>query len=357
MPRRSVVIVGGSLVGITAALALHRHGWTVTLCERSTLTTPVGGSGLGVDRGLLSRVTGIDRASFPVIEQSFEQTTWALVYAALLHRVRGIREVAFHANSRVVSVDAGGRVTVETREGQETHDADLVLGADGHASFVRECVSPHRKDALYAGYLMWRGLIDETSLPAGFHNTDMAFAARYFGRERLVTFGVPAPGGETEAGYRRASFSWFDSTRRPLLEALGILRGNVVRGAVTAPAVPGAVTRELAEAAGRWPAPWGPSIAGAIERLEFVGTPISEYYPTRMVRGRVALIGDAAHVVSPITGAGFHHGLLDVESLVAALDSQRPVPAALGEFERHRLPRVQALVRESQVWGEAFISA
>jgi 2-polyprenyl-6-methoxyphenol hydroxylase-like FAD-dependent oxidoreductase len=356
MLKRSVVIVGGSLVGIAAALALHRHGWTVTVFERSTLTTPVGGSGIGVDRTLLSRITGISRVSFPVIEESFEQTTWALVYAALLHRMLGIRDIAFRADSRVVSADDAGQVTVETAEGLQTCRADLVLGADGHASLLRSIVDPQRKNARYAGYMMWRGLIDETTPPAGFHGTDMAFSARYFGRERLVTFGVPGRDGETDPGHRRASFSWFDTGRRTLLESQGRLRGDVARGAIAATSTPSEITAAMAETAQRWPAPWGSSISGAIRRLEFVGTPISEYYPTRLVRGRLALLGDAAHVVSPVTGAGFHNGLLDIQALVASLHSQRPVAAALDEFERLRLRPAQALVRESQRWSEAFIS-
>jgi 2-polyprenyl-6-methoxyphenol hydroxylase-like FAD-dependent oxidoreductase len=56
------------------------------------------------------------------------------------------------------------------------------------------------------------------------------------------------------------------------------------------------------------------------------GTPIAEYVPTRLVAGRMALIGDAAHVSSPMTGSGFHYALLDVLSLrqvLAGTDRER----------------------------------
>jgi FAD binding domain len=61
------------------------------------------------------------------------------------------------------------------------------------------------------------------------------------------------------------------------------------------------------------------------------GTPVAEYLPPRLVRGRVALVGDAAHVASPMTGAGFRNALLDVASLAACLDSAdaASVPRAL----------------------------
>ncbi|WP_442852616.1 FAD-dependent monooxygenase [Arthrobacter sp. 131MFCol6.1] len=43
----------------------------------------------------------------------------------------------------------------------------------------------------------------------------------------------------------------------------------------------------------------------SIERRAVIGTPIAEYVPARLARGRVAIVGDAAHVPTPMTGSGF----------------------------------------------------
>jgi 2-polyprenyl-6-methoxyphenol hydroxylase-like FAD-dependent oxidoreductase len=69
------------------------------------------------------------------------------------------------------------------------------------------------------------------------------------------------------------------------------------------------------------------------------GTPIAKYVPTRLIAGHMALIGDAAHVSSPITGGGFHYALLDVLSLrqvFAGVADGEAVAPALAQFERAR---------------------
>jgi len=57
------------------------------------------------------------------------------------------------------------------------------------------------------------------------------------------------------------------------------------------------------------------------------GTPVAEYLLPRLVRERVALAGEAAHVASPMTGAEFQNALLDVASLAARRSDRRSRPA------------------------------
>jgi 2-polyprenyl-6-methoxyphenol hydroxylase-like FAD-dependent oxidoreductase len=87
------------------------------------------------------------------------------------------------------------------------------------------------------------------------------------------------------------------------------------------------------------------------------GTPIAEYVPTRLVAGRVALVGDAAHVSSPMTGSGFHYSLLDVLSLRQALAGAaggEAVAPALTQFERARLVDDRRLALYGQRWSRAY---
>jgi 2-polyprenyl-6-methoxyphenol hydroxylase-like FAD-dependent oxidoreductase len=87
------------------------------------------------------------------------------------------------------------------------------------------------------------------------------------------------------------------------------------------------------------------------------GTPIAEYVPKRLIAGHVALIGDAAHVSSPMTGSGFHYALLDVLSLRQALAGGargEAVALALAKYERARLADDRQLALYSV--GAAIIS-
>jgi FAD binding domain len=55
------------------------------------------------------------------------------------------------------------------------------------------------------------------------------------------------------------------------------------------------------------------------------GTPLAEYLPETLISGRVGLVGDAAHVASPMVGAGFASGLEDGTAFIAAV-SRSGVP-------------------------------
>src|ERR1700691_5349216 len=81
--RRHAAVVGGSLSGLCAGLALARAGWQVTIIERAA-GEPPDGAGLGLDRRLLSQVTGVDTAPIPVVRGNRDSAAWWLVRQFLL---------------------------------------------------------------------------------------------------------------------------------------------------------------------------------------------------------------------------------------------------------------------------------
>lgn len=269
--------------------------------------------------------------------------------------------VSVRTGHRVVDVrmDENRRdVVVRSAEGEVR--ADLVVGADGFGSVVRRFVVPERPNAAYSGYLLWRGLIDEDQVRGGFASWDVEFVEHSAPGARLVTFGVPGSDGDNRPGQRRASFSWFDTGRTRLLHRLGHLDGDVVTGTLSGHEVSDEILAELRRFSRRnWPSPWGDAIDHRLLRRKFIGKPIAEYLPRRLVRGAVALVGDAARVVNPVTGAGFHNGLLDVEALAAELRNapRGGVPQALGQYQRRRLKQARSLVAQSQQWSRAYVSS
>ena len=159
------VVAGGSLVGLSAAIALSRRGFDMIVAERSPARAVEGGGGLGVDVGLLREVTGIDEN--PPVQHGIDRdtTAWHLLESWLEEHASRRAGVTVRRGTDVVTATPGGeheRATVVTDEGAE--DADLVIGADGARSTVRATVDPERPDARYAGVLLWRTLVDETAM-------------------------------------------------------------------------------------------------------------------------------------------------------------------------------------------------
>lgn len=341
-----LVVVGGSLVGLAAAITLARRGAKVTVLERTRAGGYEGGGGLGVDPALLHEVTGL-RGTPPVCRGTDRATTaWSLLADWLEEQARGIPGVEVSRGSGVAEVGDGW---VLTRAGVR-HEADLVLGADGARSITRRWVVPEYPEAVYAGFLLWRAMVDETDLPAGTAPPPAHEPSReyYSGPYRLVTYPVPGPDGSARRGRRRLNMVWYDPARTDMLTKAGLLEGTTVHGSLTPDDVPPALRRELRRMADQhWPSPWREALEIALKRGAVFGTPVAQYRPTRLTRGRVALIGDAAHTTSPMIGGGFRRGLYDVAALAEALDAGQEPQDVLSTYEQQRLGPAQEEVDES----------
>jgi 2-polyprenyl-6-methoxyphenol hydroxylase-like FAD-dependent oxidoreductase len=353
--RGSAIIVGGSLTGLAAAIALARTGVRVTVLEQ-TLRFDRGGTGLGVDRGLLAAVVGVDprtdrdQPHLPVIVTSRETSTWQAIRAwlgVLAARVDGLE---IREGVRVTSV-AQTPDSATAVAGDETFTADVVIGADGYRSTVRAAVDPHNAFAPYAGFLIWRGLVSERALPAH------ASRARMIGGllpspqvARLIAYHVPGADGSVQIGEREFTFAWYDASRTAWLRGNGALSGDEVRHSIEGASIDDRLRDRLRMAAREaWSGIARDIVLNAIDERIIFGTPLTEYYPQRLVNGRLAILGDAGHVASPMVGHGLALGWLDAHALAAAIAAEdKPNEQALAAYERARLNESQMHVKESQ---------
>jgi 2-polyprenyl-6-methoxyphenol hydroxylase-like FAD-dependent oxidoreductase len=252
-----------------------------------------------------------------------------------------------------------GDGSARTADGRDFR-ADLVVGADGARSTVRRWVSPERPDAIYAGILLWRAMLAEHELPPSvpWLRADEPSREYYSGPYRLVTYLVPGADGSSEPGRRRLNLVWYDPARSELLEDHGLLEGTTIYGSLAAGDVPEAIRHDLEAAASkRWPTPWRQALEIALERSLVFATPVVQYRPDRLYKGRVALAGDAAHAASPMVGGGFRHGLYDVAPLSAAFDNDGTlhVSPILDSYGHQRLASAQAHVEQSQAAGQQYL--
>jgi 2-polyprenyl-6-methoxyphenol hydroxylase-like FAD-dependent oxidoreductase len=358
------VVVGGSLVGLSAAIALSRLGIDVTVFERSPASAVEGGGGLGVDVALLGQVTGI-REEPPVLHGVDRDTTaWHLLQAWLEAHALRRPGVMMHRGTQVTSVQPGSgqqAASVMTEDGRE-YSADLVIGSDGARSTVRAAVEPGHPDARYAGVLLWRSLVDEQAMPGGVALPRAGEPSRevYAGPYRLVTYLVPGATGQTSVGHRRLNMVWYDPEQRDLLHDMGLLDGETIKGSLAPGALPAPIRERLARfAAANWPSPWREALALALHDGTVFGTPIVHYEPRRLTRGKATLAGDAAHAASPMVGGGFRQGLYDVGALARVLTgitSASEVPGALGRYQELRLKPAAQHVAVSERATAAYLA-
>ncbi len=353
------LVVGGSLSGLCSGLALARAGWTVTVLERAA-GEPPGGAGLGLDRRLVGQVTGVEAERIPVVRGNRASAAWGLVRQFLLDaalRTAGIEFVESTVVQHVREPAEPGHISLESTGGALT--GDVVVGADGVYSVTRRFVAPDNPVARYAGYMLWRGLVPEAEVPGGLDGRGRNLEVHGAPGAQLVVYGVPGADGRTDPGHRRVSFAWYDASRSDLLRQTGCLDGDTVVGTLSNDQLSAELTGELSQLARRyWPSPWDRCVGWGVTRGEVFGTPVAEYLPSRLVRHRVVLVGDAAHVATPMTGAGFQNALLDVGALADDLRgaSGAGIPAALERYDRERLPAVRELVSSGMAWGRSYLS-
>ncbi|WP_263064456.1 FAD-dependent urate hydroxylase HpxO [Dickeya dadantii] len=209
-----------------------------------------------------------------------------------------------------------GTIRATFTDGTAAH-GDLLIAADGAHSAVRPYVLGHTPARRYAGYVNWNGLvaIDESIAPACQWTTFVGEGKRVSlmpvanGRFYFF-FDVPLPVGLAEDCHsaRQDLRRYFDGWCAPVQRLIAQLDPD------------------------------------AINRIE-----IHDMDPVeRLVRGRVALLGDAGHSTTPDIGQGGCAAMEDAVVLGQALAGHHPIETALRQYQQQRLERVRDLVLKAR---------
>jgi len=371
MAQGRALIIGGSMSGLLVALMLRRRGWEAEVYERVPGELAGRGAGivaqptliahldaLGLDTSALgvpiARRQILDREGRVTVTGDCPQifTAWERVYRLLRD---AFPSASYHRGRELVSFEQTARGVVARFADGSAAEGDMLIGADGLRSTVRQPCLP-KVAPLYAGYVAWRAMLPEDALPPAIHRD--LFDAMTFclpPGEQFLGYPVAGPDNDLRPGRRRYNVVWY----RPAAEGseLPWLLTDE-RGVLHAISIPPRLIRRepiaaMRAAAEQLLAPQCRALVRLID--EPLLQPIYDLASPRLAFGRVVLVGDAAFVARPHVGAGVSKAADDAAALVAALDSD-DVEAALRRYQVERLPENNRIIERARHLG-AYLQA
>ena len=340
---KKAIIIGAGIGGVTAAIALKRAGLDVTVYERAEELREVG-SGLPLWTNALRALGALGLAN--ELERLGEQvtsvrvTTWKgnvltdtkndkhlkslgtitiVVHRAellaLLLKTLGQDTVRLGMTCIGFTQDATG-VTVQFANGLEVR-GDVLIGADGIHSVTRTqlfgLIKPH-----YVGYTCWRGLA---------HTPRIGLETWAWGKGCQL--------GITPMNQGRAY--WF--VQKYALE------GEEDK--------PGTRKQAILDTFHDWHDPI-PAVIEATAENDILRNDIYELqHLHQWSSGRVTLLGDAAHAMTPNLGQGACQAIEDAVALADCLKKATHIPVALTNYEKQRIKRVNRIARVAHFIGKA----
>ena len=368
------IIVGGGVGGLTAALLLHARGIDCEVYEQAEAVRELG---VGINTlphaikelaelGLLERLDAVGIRTHELFYTNrFGQEIWreprgldagydvpqfsihrgrlqGVIYQAARARLGEGRIRTGHRLGAFAQDEAGVSAYFFDRSGahRATARGDVLIGADGINSFVRERLYPNEGPARWNGVMLWRGALD--------------WSLFLTGRSMIVAGGMAAklviyPIGEGSREDRRLT-NWAvaakvgDANTPPLRKEDWSRPGRFedLMPHLQRFLIPAIDARALIEATN-----------------EFWEYPMCDRDPLpRWSHGRVTLLGDAAHPMYPVGSNGASQAVLDARCLADALVRSEHPRQALIAYEQKRLPMTAEIVRSNRRGGpEGVIDA
>lgn len=365
-----VVVMGGSLGGLTAALTLRDAGCEVTVYERSPV--PLAGLGAGIVlnpatvRYLITRgtfdlstlsvaarwVRYMDQSGGIAHEQpcAYRFSSYNALYRGLLNCFKSER---YHLGAAVTGFDqTGAGVTVQLASGEHI-SCDLLVCADGIRSTARRLLLPDLTP-IYAGYIAWRGTVSEADLnPVTSALLREAITYHLLPNSHLLTYPIPVVDQSPDASAPQSHFNWLwyhNIAPGPAFDHLMTDREGSIRDISLPPGMvqESYIAQMWADAAGL-PPPLTEIIHATAQ--PFIQAIVDLEVP-QMAFGRVCLIGDAAFVARPHAAAGTAKAAEDAWKLGLAMQETRgDMIVALRQWEPGQLRLGQRLIARAREAG------
>lgn len=372
------IVIGGSLGGLFAGILLQSIGWQVDIYERSPHALDSRGGGvvlqpdvveafqragvayeapLGVvahERYYLKRDGSI--AQRMPMRQTL--TSWNLLYGSMR---RHFPTEHYHQGKNLVEIQQNDKQVTAIFADGASDTGNLLIGADGANSTVRRLLLP-TYEPRYAGYVAYRGLVNETDLdPETAALMTERFVFYQFPNSHILQYLIPGEDESLVPGNRRFNWVWYvnydEKTELPriLTDQNGKRRDYSIPPDMMAPDV----EQEMRSYANKVLAPPFQKLVAAtkepfVQAILDLGVPQMAFGRDSVAEHhRIALVGDAAFVPRPHTAASVSKGAANAIALADALVAQNhDVPEALNTWEPDQLRLGMHLWRAGQDLGE-----
>jgi len=336
--------------GLFSAAFLRQIGWRAEVYERSPVELVGRGAGITTHPELLEALEesgagtrdlgvevekriALDRYGRVIAEKHLPQilTSWD----RLQRLMRGtIDEAQYHLGHAFERVEQDGFGVLVHFAGGKRERADLLIGADGIRSSVREQVAPEVQP-IYSGYYIWRGAPDEAELGQETRASIFPYFT-FFLPERQQVIGYPIAGlnNDLRVGHRRYNFIWYrvgdaQELRRMCVDEHGQQHDYSVP--------PPLIRKDLiAQMRAQAQTIMPPQFLDCLAKMRPFFTPIYDFSTPQLAFGRVVLVGDAASSARPHMGFGMAKAGGDAQALAAALGSHDDIDAGLAAYNKAR---------------------
>ena len=368
-----VIIIGGGIGGLATALMLHARGIDCEIYEQSDAVRELG---VGINTlphairelaelGLLDRLDAVAVRTYELFYTNrFGQEIWreprgtdagyeypqfsvhrgrlqAVIYDAVRSRLGESRIHTGHRLGAFTQDDAGVAAYFFDRNGSHraTARGDVLVGADGIHSAVRDALYPNEGPARWNGSMLWRGAIDWPQFLTG---RSMVIAGGM--AAKLVIYPI-AEG--SRPNHRLTNWAVLVKIAEPGVPPRKEDWSRLGR------------LEELMPHVQRFRIPYVDAKALIEASPEFWEYPLCDRDPLpRWSHGRVTLLGDAAHPMYPVGSNGASQAILDARCLADRLVGAEHPWHALWTYEQERLPMTAQVVRMNRKGGpEGVIDA